>query len=460
MDSATLVNEQRVAGAKLLRLLDRALFPVQAALWLYETETGIWRLILATPWVRQFGPLEAYRQVQQTLMGLPEAPLLLSRVQLLADDDPFVQSLATTLPLSGSEQLEVRGETAGAFELPHAFIYRLLTRAGVWNNGALVPVDPPVSTRSRAFVDAYRREPHFLLGAALVDMEREQSLRSAWDELRAEIRDTLLAEPSTRSRFLRERGDGLPDVWASALYQSQGYYRPLRPETPDYWRRNRDWLRQALDLAVAHDVKFLCLWTLLDARAMPADLIDTVRPFTLSEAAARRLARTLGNPYLQLIPPLLHRLEWIAIQQERSVAVVWDDDHDSRGFENLGLYQALHGQGHFTRMSPPTFTNTRHEPLLGLADVLCYVAGRYLHGVRMRQVPPDIGDWWRTYVFPSLLSSGAPADQRAEWALTVELALAQYGHTEVNPSALRELRNRLAHDVDVAQVQEWFPESG
>ncbi|MEF2279445.1 hypothetical protein V3W47_14170 [Deinococcus sp. YIM 134068] len=301
------------------------------------------------------------------------------------------------------------------------------------------------------------REPIFLLGAALVGHEQERDLRHAWDALRANIRDALLNDPATRDRYRREHGEGLPDVQASGLYQSQGYYRILRPSDPDYWRRNRAWLHEALRLTRTHEVKFLCVWTQLEDQVTPTALVDTLRPYTRGEAAAQRLARTLTNPYLQLIPPLLHRLYRAALQRERTVGIVWDDDHDSRGFQNLGVYQALQAQGHFKRTTQPSFSDVRQEPLLGLADVLGYVAGRYLYGVLTEQVPPDIEDWWHTYVQPSLLAVDVTDDREAEWALTVDLALAQHGLAVVEPSERENLRQQLVRGIDSIQAHGDFP---
>lgn len=60
------------AGETLVRLLDEEGTRPEAAFWLYSSESGEWRLVLADPLVASTGPRKTYERIQR-LLASPEA---------------------------------------------------------------------------------------------------------------------------------------------------------------------------------------------------------------------------------------------------------------------------------------------------------------------------------------------------------------------------------------------------
>jgi len=114
VDQATLVAEDIRSGASLIDALLASNFKVSAAFWIHEANTDNWRLVIASPEVRELGKERSYRRVQAVLQkGDVAASIDLSRVMLLSDADPevaYIRSLsrgdhATSLVVPFSERI-------------------------------------------------------------------------------------------------------------------------------------------------------------------------------------------------------------------------------------------------------------------------------------------------------------------------------------------------------------------
>jgi hypothetical protein len=96
MAKAILVEQDIHTGRAVIDALDRARFPVVAALWDYADSDpdgeGVWRFIIATRRVFEWGHTKTYRTIQDILrnssVGHP-----LDYIHALSSDDPFVTML-------------------------------------------------------------------------------------------------------------------------------------------------------------------------------------------------------------------------------------------------------------------------------------------------------------------------------------------------------------------------------
>jgi hypothetical protein len=94
VDQKTLVDQDKDVGAELLSALFAAGFTVTAAFWVYNTGIHDWRLVLATPEVRERGRAQSYRAVQKAIFdGELSSAISLFRVALVSDADPIVERL-------------------------------------------------------------------------------------------------------------------------------------------------------------------------------------------------------------------------------------------------------------------------------------------------------------------------------------------------------------------------------
>ena len=94
-----LTQEMIQAGAELTCQLDKAHLEVRASLWLYMPDKNLWRLIVASPAVRQDGPKKVYQQIQTILFKMSDMTwkIPLHDISVVEDDDPLIASLRTSM---------------------------------------------------------------------------------------------------------------------------------------------------------------------------------------------------------------------------------------------------------------------------------------------------------------------------------------------------------------------------
>jgi hypothetical protein len=86
-----LVSNVVRGGEELLRALDKAEFPVDAAFWLLDVETERWKYFIASPVVDKEGPLHVYRELQKYIGASSE--LALQDIAVVSPRDRTVELL-------------------------------------------------------------------------------------------------------------------------------------------------------------------------------------------------------------------------------------------------------------------------------------------------------------------------------------------------------------------------------
>jgi len=117
-----LTGDMIEAGRAVIGRLDRYKFPITAALWLYESERGYWRLLLASPKRGEEGSLKTYQRVfgilrEEPFEGFSYIDLHISVVDA---KDPLISGLRKAVKRS-----DVRwgGPVNGTY-VEDAYIYR------------------------------------------------------------------------------------------------------------------------------------------------------------------------------------------------------------------------------------------------------------------------------------------------------------------------------------------------
>jgi hypothetical protein len=120
-----LVETTITDASRLIDELDEAGFPIRAALWLYNAEVPLWRLVLASPQVDQLGPLEAYKRVQQILRTNTHQ-LRLSEISLLGPNAPLIEAIRTLLAgVADVSGRRLAGTGTNGVYIDDSYIYRL-----------------------------------------------------------------------------------------------------------------------------------------------------------------------------------------------------------------------------------------------------------------------------------------------------------------------------------------------
>src|ERR1700730_19004979 len=94
MDQGILVGPVIEAGKKLIEALDVSDFRVKAAFWLYLEESEEWRLYIATPLVKEYGPREVYSRVLKVLKESKISSIDLSEISVIDTADGLVTVLS------------------------------------------------------------------------------------------------------------------------------------------------------------------------------------------------------------------------------------------------------------------------------------------------------------------------------------------------------------------------------
>lgn len=125
METVPLVDSQIADGARIVGALDNAGVRLDAALWLYTSDTGSWRLLLATPLVDTAGPARTYQRVQSALARM-DLDHLLSSVSAVSPRSPFIRALRRAFRTGpGIASIRLTASTIDGTYVDDAHLYRV-----------------------------------------------------------------------------------------------------------------------------------------------------------------------------------------------------------------------------------------------------------------------------------------------------------------------------------------------
>lgn len=127
MVTTTLVAEKIDIGGRLVRNLDDAKIPVQAALWLYKPEPDVWHLVIASPLVNSVGPKAAYALIDNIVRDqLGDEDISITEISVVRPNDPLISALRKA-DKSGPDVagMRITGTAIGNTYIENAYIYRV-----------------------------------------------------------------------------------------------------------------------------------------------------------------------------------------------------------------------------------------------------------------------------------------------------------------------------------------------
>jgi hypothetical protein len=126
MDTSLLVEDEIKSGERLIEALDDAKFNVKTAFWQRLPETGDWRLYIASPKVKEYGPFGAYQRLIKIAKSRNIPTRFLQRVSLVFTNDPTVTLLRSAVSTgAGISKIPFRGNAINGVYIEDALLYRV-----------------------------------------------------------------------------------------------------------------------------------------------------------------------------------------------------------------------------------------------------------------------------------------------------------------------------------------------
>jgi hypothetical protein len=101
-------------------------FPADGALWLYQSESGEWHLLIATSRVDQVGPRKAYEELSDVTRRVRADSAQLLRIELISPKQPFYEALRSVFGKTASVEGARLGNTqVGGMYINDAYLYEI-----------------------------------------------------------------------------------------------------------------------------------------------------------------------------------------------------------------------------------------------------------------------------------------------------------------------------------------------
>lgn len=101
-------------------------FPTSGALWLFQSESSEWHLLIATRRVDEIGPRKAYEELSAITRDIPVDSTQLLRIELISPRQPFYQALHSVFGKTASVEGARLGNTQiGGRYINDAYLYEI-----------------------------------------------------------------------------------------------------------------------------------------------------------------------------------------------------------------------------------------------------------------------------------------------------------------------------------------------
>lgn len=101
-------------------------FPANGVLWLFQSESGEWHLLIATPRVDEVGPRKAYAELSDITRRMPADSEQLLRIEVISPRGPFYQALRSVFGKTASVEGARLGNTQiGGMYIDDAYLYEI-----------------------------------------------------------------------------------------------------------------------------------------------------------------------------------------------------------------------------------------------------------------------------------------------------------------------------------------------
>ena len=126
MDKSTLVNKALTEGKELIGALDEAGISVQAALWIYLSESDEWRFMIAIPMIDEKGPKKTYTYIQSILAKITPPTISLKDISIVSPNYDLIKLLKMVILTGpGIHGIRMKRNTVNNVFIEDVYIYRI-----------------------------------------------------------------------------------------------------------------------------------------------------------------------------------------------------------------------------------------------------------------------------------------------------------------------------------------------
>lgn len=127
MDRTILVDKDIKAGRDLLKSLDAKAFPVDAALWFFDSDVKKWKFIIASPKYDKEGPLRVYEDIQKYITSRIGKDIALTDIAATSPNNKLISLLkkVVTTPRNAINAISFTDNVIDNTFIEGVYIYRL-----------------------------------------------------------------------------------------------------------------------------------------------------------------------------------------------------------------------------------------------------------------------------------------------------------------------------------------------
>lgn len=295
-------------------------------------------------------------------------------------------------------------------------------------------------------------QSQFVFTAALLRDSRKAELEEKYLALRQEMTTAVLAVVPHLENHSSIRS-GLLEIHAVDLYQSKGIYREVNRIQPDFWKRQHQWLEQALAHASASGVKYFSVPA--DSEGYEQQVVEIRRSLFSNEALTKyhsvqeRITKMISNPYFLAFPFLLHEIDGYLRQTKGESKIYCHTNDDAKGFSEIKTLAQIKEYGHLVTLSTPEFRTCSQEQAIQTADVAGYVLLQIAYAKQFQtNLKPEFARWFPKYIHPHVDYTERPKASNWQNILSI-IVLETYLQSAKGPLEHRKVLEGL---VDIAKM--------
>lgn len=123
---ATLTPSDIEFGKRVTEALDKAKFPFNGTLWLYDESAEDWEFVVVTPLVDEEGRRESYLKLSKTVSAVAASDTQLLRLTVMSPNQAIFKAIRSIFKVPGVGSVRVQNTVLNGIPVQDAYLYRVI----------------------------------------------------------------------------------------------------------------------------------------------------------------------------------------------------------------------------------------------------------------------------------------------------------------------------------------------